>query len=332
METLNETELCFPTLNKSCRRTPQPELETTIIYILLSVIIVVTVVLNLLVIISIAHFRQLHTCTNFLLLSLAVADFLIGLLPMPLQSFYYRGCWLLGNIPCAVHIISGYFLVGVSCLNMTLISFDRYTAICEPMQYHTRVTIPRVQACICLCWFSCFVHINWILRDFVKNLDIYNSCVGQCVLVLVHPVEGIVGILFFLAVPFTVITVLYLGVFTVAVSQARAIRSQITSVALQTSGAKAKKMELKAAKTLGVLVIVFIICSSPYYAFTLTAENGKIDLLSGSVEVWLIFFNSCMNPIIYAMCYPWYRRSIKHIITLQILKPGSRDINILLDL
>ncbi|KAK7913715.1 hypothetical protein WMY93_013926 [Mugilogobius chulae] len=58
METSNEVELCFPAFNNSCRRTSRPELETTFIYIVLSTITVLTVVLNLLVIISIAHFRQ----------------------------------------------------------------------------------------------------------------------------------------------------------------------------------------------------------------------------------------------------------------------------------
>ncbi|KAK7913713.1 hypothetical protein WMY93_013924 [Mugilogobius chulae] len=132
-----DREKCY---KESCARTSRPELETTFIYIVLSTITVLTVVLNLLVIISIAHFRQLHTCTNFLLLSLAAADFLVGSLQMPLQIFYHRGCWMLGDIPCAVYFFSGYFVVGASCGNMTLISVDRYIAICEPMLYHSKVT------------------------------------------------------------------------------------------------------------------------------------------------------------------------------------------------
>ncbi|XP_020775897.1 trace amine-associated receptor 8a-like [Boleophthalmus pectinirostris] len=329
METPNEADLCFPTINNSCRRTPHPELESTVIYILLSTITVLTVILNLLVIISITHFRQLHTCTNFLLLSLAVADFLVGSLQMPFQIFYYEGCWLLGDILCIVYFFSGYLSVGVSCGNMILISADRYIAICDPLLYHSKVTTRRVQVCICLCWISVIVHVSWIMRDFVKQPGSFNSCVGECVLVLVHPEEGIADIFISLVVPLTIITVLYLRVFIVAVSQARAMRSQISSVALNPSGTMAKKLELKAAKALGVLVIVFIICCSPYYAFALSAENNQVDPSSGDVEVWLIYFNSCINPIIYAFSYPWFRKSIKHIVTLQILEPDSRDSRVL---
>ncbi|XP_033843052.2 trace amine-associated receptor 4-like [Periophthalmus magnuspinnatus] len=327
MEAPNEAALCFPTINNSCRRSPRPELESTVIYIVLSAITAMTVVLNLLVIISISHFRQLHTSTNLLLLSLAVTDFLVGSIQMPFQIFYFGGCWLLGDLSCVVCFVSGYLVIGVSCGNMILLSADRYIAVCDPLLYHSKVTIRRVQACVCICWISVIVHVSWIMRDFVKQPGVFNTCVGECVFVLVHPEEGIADIVISLVSPFTIITVLYLKVFTVAVSQARALRSQITSLGLQPSGAK--KMELKAAKTLGVLLIVFIICCSPYYAFTLSAETPHLDPLSGVVEVWLICFNSCINPIIYAFSYPWFRKSIKHIVTLQIFKPNSRNSRIL---
>ncbi|KAK7913714.1 hypothetical protein WMY93_013925 [Mugilogobius chulae] len=119
MDTLR-LEFCFPTINNSCKKTPHTEPEATLIYSLLSTITILTVVLNLLVIISIYHFRQLHTCTNLLLLSLAVSDFLVGSIQMPFQIFHYRGCWFLGDIACVVYYFSAFLVYLRSDLRIVL--------------------------------------------------------------------------------------------------------------------------------------------------------------------------------------------------------------------
>ncbi|XP_040913661.1 trace amine-associated receptor 13c-like [Toxotes jaculatrix] len=329
MEALEEAEFCFPQLNTSCRKTMRPHSETTIIYTVLSSITLLTVVLNLLVIISISHFRQLHTTTNLLLLSLAVADFLVGLLQMPGEILLFRGCLILGDLLCAVHPFLSFIIVSVSVGNMILISVDRYMAICDPMFYSTKVTLKRVQLCICLCWIFSVVHSTWILWDFLKQPTKYNTCNGECMVVLSFA-EGVVDLVVTFLGPIFVITLLYLRVFVVAVSQARAMRSHIAATTLQHSETvKAKRSEIKAARTLGVVVAVFLLCSCPYYCFTVAAENNQVGTSSAGLEIWLLYFNSCLNPVIYVSFYPWFRKAIKHIATLQILQPGSRDTSLL---
>ncbi|XP_071339054.1 trace amine-associated receptor 13c-like [Trachinotus anak] len=329
MEALKEADLCFPQLNTSCRKMMRPPLEATLIYSLLSCITLLTVVLNLLVIISISHFRQLHTTTNLLLLSLAVADFLVGLLQMPAEILLFRGCWILGDFICAVNYFLGYLTVSVSVGIMVLISIDRYIAICDPMFYSTKVTVKRVQYCVYLCWIFSAVHSTWILRDFLKQPNRYNSCYGECVVVLTY-VETAADLLMTFLGPIVVITILYLRVFVVAVSQARAMRSHIAAVTLQRSETvKAKKSEIKAARTLGVVIAAFLLCNCPYYCFIVAAEYNLIGVSTAAIEIWLLYFNSCLNPVIYVFFYPWFRKSIKHIVTLQILEHGSSQANLM---
>ncbi|XP_023255437.1 trace amine-associated receptor 13c-like [Seriola lalandi dorsalis] len=329
MEALEEAELCFPQLNTSCRKMMRPHLEDMLIYSLLSFITLLTVVLNLLVIISISHFRQLYTSTNLLLLSLAVADFVVGLLQMPVILLQNQGCWILGDLMCAVHYFLGFLIVSVSVGNMVLISVDRYIAICDPMFYSTKVTMKRVQYCVYLCWVFSAVHSSWILRDFLKQPNRFNSCYGDCV-VVVSFVEGAVDLVVTFLGPILAITVLYLRVFVVAVSQARAMRSHVAAVTLQRSQTvKAKKSEIKAARTLGVVVAVFLLCNSPYYCFAVAAESNLVGASSAPIEIWLVYFNSCLNPVIYVFFYPWFRKSIKKIVTLKILQSGSSEANLM---
>nr|XP_040025395.1 trace amine-associated receptor 7a-like [Gasterosteus aculeatus aculeatus] len=112
-------------------------------------------------------------------------------------------------------------------------------------------------------------------------------------------------------------------VFVVAVTQARVMRSHVAVLPLKVSmNITAKKSEMKAARTLGVVIVVFLLCLCPYYCFSLSAS-------SVTILIWLLYSNSCLNPLIYAILYPWFRKSIKVIVTLQILKPGSYRTNVL---
>ncbi|XP_034003671.1 trace amine-associated receptor 8a-like [Trematomus bernacchii] len=329
METSQMDELCFPQLfNKSCRKPTPAQSDFLLAYILQSFITLITSALNLLVIISISHFRQLHTPTNLLILSLAVSDFLVGLILMPVTILLTEACWYLGDLICALYNIVPFIITSSTVGNMVLISIDRYFAICDPLHYTTRVTLNRTQICICLCWICSIIYNCLILKDFLRQPDSQNSCHGECV-VVIDNITGAVDLVVTFIAPITVIIVLYIRVFVVAVSQARAMRSHVVAVTMQRSvGATVKKSEMKAARTLGVVVLVFLICFFPYYTPSLAGEDIEASS-STSIVLWLLYFNSCLNPLIYASLYPWFRKSIKLIVTLKILKSCSCDSKIL---
>ena len=74
-------------LEGPCSAMRNRPVSSMLLYAVLSLIIVCTVVGNLLVVLSIACFRQLRSQTNAFILSLAAADCLVGLLVMPYRSF-----------------------------------------------------------------------------------------------------------------------------------------------------------------------------------------------------------------------------------------------------
>ncbi|XP_067458693.1 trace amine-associated receptor 8a-like [Thunnus thynnus] len=325
-ESVERVELCFPQLNSSCRKPEPPNTNTVLIYILLSFISLLTAALNLLVIISISHLRQLHTSTNLLLLSLAVSDFLVGLLVMPVEILLTETCWILGDIMCALYYFVPIIITSASVGNMVLISVDRYVAICDPLHYPTKVTKKIVIICICLCWICSVFYSIILLYDNLKQPGMYNSCYGECVV----NITGAVDLVLTFIIPITVIIVLYMRVFVVAVSQARAMRSGIAAVSLQHSvKITVLKSEIKAARTLGVVIVVFLMCFSPYYCVSLTGQDILVGSTTEAFMIFLMYFNSCLNPVIYAFFYPWFKKAIKLIVTLQILQPDSCEANIL---
>ncbi|XP_037644966.1 trace amine-associated receptor 13c-like [Sebastes umbrosus] len=329
MEVEDRAELCFPQLlNTSCKKPTSPWPEAVILQTLLSTISLLTVALNLLVIISVSHFRQLETPTNILLLSLAVSDFLVGLLLMPVEILQKTSCWFFGDIMCSLYKYLSFVITSASVGVMVLISVDRYVAICDPLHYTIRITVNRVKLCVCLCWLCSVSYGSLFVKDDLTQLGRFNSCYGECVIVIDY-IAGTVDLVLTFIVPVTVIVVLYVRVFAVAVSQARAMRSHIAAVTLRLSVAQtANKSELKAARALGVLVVVFLMCFCPYYCAILIGDyltNSSLVFF----ELFLFYFNSCLNPVIYAFFYSWFRKAVKLIGTLQILQPGSREANVL---
>ena len=110
-----------------------------------------------LLLIVITKYPQLrHVPSNLLLASLAVADLLIGLLVQPLHSVACV-CVLIGE-KCSstslsnVHNYVGSLLTHSSCLNIAVITVDRYISIVESLRYAAIMTKARAIQTIIISW------------------------------------------------------------------------------------------------------------------------------------------------------------------------------------
>ncbi|KAJ0070734.1 hypothetical protein NL108_018585 [Boleophthalmus pectinirostris] len=316
----DKTELCFPHLhNSSCRKSKIDPTENLITNVLLGFASLLTSVLNLLVIIAITHFRQLHTSTNLLLLSLAVSDFFVGLVVIPTDGIKWKICWTLGDLMCLMYSILSLTIFVSSIGNIILISVDRYVAICQPLLYQSKMTGKVVTISICVCWLYAFGYTVLFLSEGFMYLGENKSCEGECMVYYSKEVDLIMSCV----IPFGVIIFLYTKVVIVAVSQARAMRSQVTAVTSKTS----KRSEIKAVRNLGIIVVVYIACYLPYLIAAYSETNFTIlgtPLIV--IGISIVCLNSCLNPLMYTMLFPWFRKVIKLIVTLEILKPGSSEI------
>uniref|UniRef100_A0AAQ4QS45 G-protein coupled receptors family 1 profile domain-containing protein n=1 Tax=Gasterosteus aculeatus aculeatus TaxID=481459 RepID=A0AAQ4QS45_GASAC len=246
-------------------------------------------------------------------------------LNMIFQIMIIEGCWLFSDLMCSLWLILSSIIISSSVGTMVLISVDRYVAICYPLHYFTKVKPKAVQVCVCLCWMFAALIYSLLMKNNLQHPGRYNSCIGECVIDMNY-IAYVFDLIVTFIVPITVIVILYIRIFAVVVYQARAMRSHIVVV---TTKVTVKKSEMKAARNLGVVVVLFMICVCPYYCFVLTSQNNLYTISSATIVIWLFQCNSCFNPLIYAILYPWFRKSISLIVTLQILKPGSYRINML---
>ncbi|KAI1717828.1 7 transmembrane receptor (rhodopsin family) domain-containing protein [Ditylenchus destructor] len=120
---------------------------------MLSVMLVI-VFGNLMVVLTVNNDQKLRSQRqNWLIVSLALADLLVGLLVMPLTMIYeIVGLWVLGNLLCELWLALDVLFVTASILHICIISLDRYWSVTQPLTYPTKRTPLFICVMIGVAW------------------------------------------------------------------------------------------------------------------------------------------------------------------------------------
>ncbi|KAM9382174.1 LOW QUALITY PROTEIN: trace amine-associated receptor 5 [Phaethornis superciliosus] len=306
--------LCYQA-NGSCYRTLHHFVLQLAIYLACALGMLITVLGNLLVIVVISHFKALHTPTNLLLLSLALADFLLGLTVLPFSTIQsVESCWYFGDDFCRLHTFLDLFCLN-SIFHLCFISINRHSAICNPLLCPTKFTI-RV-ACIyiggavLMAYTSVFLYIKATeegLGHFLQDMP----SVGSCQLLFNKP--WVFPVFFF---PCLIIIVLCVTIFIVAKKQTRVINNMNRGIGSQLH-VGVSKSERKEAKILGVAVGVYLLCWLPFTIETMV--DSLLDFVTPvlfDILIWFAYFNSACNPLIYVFSYRFRKAPLVPV------KPGA---------
>lgn len=130
-----------------------PEWEALLIVFTLTLIIILTVIGNILVILSVFTHKPLRIVQNFFIVSLAVADLTVAILVMPLNVAYsILGRWFFDIHICKMWLTSDVMCCTASILNLCAIALDRFWAITDPINYAQKRTLKRVLVMIGGVW------------------------------------------------------------------------------------------------------------------------------------------------------------------------------------
>ncbi|XP_044026028.1 trace amine-associated receptor 1-like [Siniperca chuatsi] len=313
--TVNDIHPCYESDNTPYVFTNNPSIICVLLYIFLGALSVVTICGNLLVIISIIYFKQLHLPTNYLILSLAVADLLVGVLVFPFSmAVTVTSCWYHTTIFCKVRGSFDVTLSTASILNLCCISIDRYFAVCQPLAYKSKINDRIIGIMILVSWgVSALIGIGIIIAGFNQG-----KCGESCLIDAL--ISTTLACIFSFYIPAIIMLCIYLKIFLVAQRQANSIQN--TTCQSTKSGATVSKMERKATKTLAIVMGVFLLCWSPYFLFIifqpLTYDVTPIAVIE--TLNWLALSNSMLNPLIYAFFYRWFRSAFRMIISGKIFQ------------
>ena len=239
--------------------------------------------------------------SNFILVSMALADLSVGLVVCPITAYWGWVIFEKGTSPFDLSVIFAInvFSVNVSFGHMFLLTVDRLFAVVKPLQYRVIISNKRAVIASCVCWiyFLAFGCSFLMLRDYFAIMGaVYNV--------------QLLSILVSMLIMYTVITIRLRRYSKTRMN--KPIHSPNSLLVIL-------QREKRLFKAITIVICAFLICYMPWFIVQLLIYLCKpchphLALLmiffgfSGS----LTYANSGLNPILYSWRLPRYKETFKY--------------------
>lgn len=336
----NDSSLFTLPIALSTKSTPAYDNEMSddlnVPYMVFEILVAIfAIVGNFMVIVVFQRDRKLRRRTNYYIVSLAMADFLVGSLGVPFA--------ILASIGLPKDLYTCLFTVSllvvlctISIFCLVAVSVDRYWAILYPMAYSRNVRTRTAIIIISLCWVA--GTIVGFLPLFGWHVKPENEADMTCHFVKVMDYNYLVFLYFATIItPALLMLAFYTHIYRVIVKQVRQIvtmnpmsdssrrnsntqmqpgRSCHGGTMLRVLGAS-RKRDVKATQNLSIIVLFFMICWFPLYTINCIKAFCPDCQVSGKLTLFCIILshlNSAGNPVLYAYHLKDFRLALKNLL------------------
>lgn len=312
---------------------PSDKLFRFLVASLIIIVITGSVCGNLLVCLAIGLNKRLRKTTNYFIFSLAISDLLTALFSMPfdVEGDFTQHQWSKGEFMCNFRVFMYLIAAPTSILNLMAVSLDRFFAISWPLKYCTMINPKIALLVIAVIWLYTllFTTVGMVCWPYYEHSVVNGQCSFN-----IDPYYSAVNSAVNFILPTVIMCVIYFNIYTIARKHAKRIAKQeasfptVLSCSNEDSGAitsekKRISKNIKAAKTIAIIVSTFLLCWMP---LTLTSMIvvfcGKKCLVGINLQLWRVFLvlaytNSAMNPILYSFFNKEFRESFLKLFKLQ---------------
>ncbi|XP_022788262.1 neuropeptide FF receptor 1-like [Stylophora pistillata] len=299
--------------------------------IVCALILTTSIIGNSMVAIVVYKDRKMRTTVNFLMVNMAVSDFLCSVVFIPrvlTEIHTYDNSWLVGGTTGLVLCKVVYFVedvtVVVSLLTLLMIAIERYNAIsCQFLPD----TIPRKRCAVTIL-------STWTLAFFMNTTSFFTfqisieeegpSCQHSWDRLVSNPnkareIEFLVHTIIALMIPFVIVIAFY------AVILIRIKRTPVPGEHTSIGQRRKRKRDRNVLYILLAVVLAFGLCWFPFivYSYLATYIWMKVDSdmeipchmeTFGEWALYLAYLNSSVNPVIYFTFCENYRNGFYKLI------------------
>ncbi|XP_060833731.1 orexin receptor type 2-like [Rhopalosiphum padi] len=315
-----------------------PQKSEWVFIVMHSMVFVVGLIGNALVCVAVYRNRTMRTVTNYFIVNLAVADFLVILICLPPTVVWdVTETWFMGTLACKMVLYFQTVSVTVSVMTLTSISIDRWYAICHPLKFKS--TTSRARTAIIIIWIvglASDIPELLVLEAVGKTKRFSSIYLTQCEALWSQESETtyqVAKTIMLYILPLLLMSIAYYQIVrvlwksdnipghteTVQMFNANAYNGFNRTATMGCTSTMAQiKARRKAAKMLVAVVVMFALCFFLVHLmnllrFTVGIQQSQTTALVSNLSHWLCYANSAVNPLIYNFMSGKYRNEFKRL-------------------